>query len=68
MDPDRFSEIEADEQRAVEAINEEYRQLQEHVPPIAAEVSDRRGRLLAAALVLLLVVVVAAVAVGVWLR
>lgn len=66
MDPDRFTEIHADEQRAVVAINEEYRRLQDHVPVIVGEVKGNRGRMLVAVIVLMLVV--AALAVGVLLR
>lgn len=59
MEADRFSVIAQDEQRAVQAINEEYLRLQDHVAPVPREERGRRGRALALALALLLVVTLA---------
>ena len=64
MEPDRFADVRLDEQRAVIAVNEEYRKLQDHVPRVVGE--PARGRPIRWILVLL-VVLVAAAALGWWL-
>jgi hypothetical protein len=63
MEPDRFAVIEADEQRAVVAINEEYLKLQGRVPAIEVEAPRRHRRMV---LLALLAVLVAAAVLAWW--
>ena len=64
MEPDRFAAIAQDEQRAVIAVNEEYRRLQDHVPRVVGEPARRHPVRLA---LVLLIVLLAAAALAWWL-
>ena len=59
MEPDRFAAIAQDEQRAVIAVNEEYRKLQDHVPRVVGEPARRHPVRLAVLVVIALLAVAA---------
>lgn len=59
MEPDRFTAIAPDEQRAVIAINEEYLRLQGHVPAVVGGDERHPGRVVAVVLGTVLVVLLA---------
>ena len=59
MEPDRFEAIARDEQRAVIAANEQYRQLQDHVPRVVGEGEHRHWIRLAIVVIIVLLAVAA---------